>query len=203
MELAAQRGMIWEGGVCDEVAEFFSGWCSMRCFACAAARLHPPDNSVIRGVLTRRLEGGKCMGTAEKLFNGWDVVFWFMLVIIVILIPVCIYSFRREHQRTKADIEKSRELILKTKILDMIHETTSSTHNSTGSAVGRAVVGGAVAGPLGAAVGASTAKSNTHSTEKWTKTTFLVVYKDGSHTTKTVSNGSAWYKLYMEKLEIE
>ena len=50
LELAAQRGMIWEGGVCDEVVEFFSGWCSMRCFACAATRLHPPDNSVIRGV---------------------------------------------------------------------------------------------------------------------------------------------------------
>ena len=131
-----------------------------------------------------------------QLIIGLALVF---CLFIAFLIPGVIEAGKRE----KAEFESEKERVLKTKILDLIHEIKSSTHTSTGSAVGRAVVGGAVAGPLGAAVGASTAKTDTNSTSKWTKTTFLIIYKDGSHTTQTVANGNKWYKLYMEKLEVE
>lgn len=131
-----------------------------------------------------------------------DNVKMFLIIFVVLLvciIPLFIYGLKRE----KEEASKASERVLKTRILDKIYETQSTTHTSTGSALGRAAVGGAIAGPLGAAIGASTAKQNIESTDKWVKTIFLVIYKDGTHEMKTVANDNAWFKMYMEKLEIE
>ncbi len=66
---------------------------------------------------------------------------------------------------------------------------------STASTIGRGAIGGFLLGPVGLVGGALSGKNKN-------KTTFLIIYDDGSRETMDVKNGSLLYKTYISYLEI-
>lgn len=90
--------------------------------------------------------------------------------------------------------------VVKTRIIDSYSHSHTTGRVSTSSAVGRGIVGGMIAGPLGAAVGAGTAKKKYTTSEQRT-VVFKVWYADGHDEIKKVTQGSADYNKFIEKIE--
>ena len=111
-----------------------------------------------------------------------------LLILLDIMAPISILCAIKAKKAADVVKKSGGDMIVKTKIVDSYGKT------STASAAVRGTVGNAVAGPVGAIVGASTAKVNR-------STTFLIFYKSGRKTTKTVPNNSLEYQKYIKYLE--
>ena len=111
-------------------------------------------------------------------------------VFIIIILPVLIYYAYSSDRKKSMNKE-----IRYAEIIDSSHIATSRTAGM--SAFGRGLVGGAILGPLGMAAGVASASKKT-STED--KTTFLIIYNDGTQKVETVSNTSYKYKIYINKI---
>jgi len=120
------------------------------------------------------------------------------IITLMIMMPI----LAKQSEKNETALEKLRQSITKTRIIDSSHTATQTAKVKTGSAIGRAIVGDIIAGPVGGFVGASTAKQKVTVQEHHT-TTFMVYYVDGTRNHATVENGSALYNLYMEKLDLD
>ena len=127
---------------------------------------------------------------------------WFFLLLIVAVFFISFFVAKAANSTVSGDDEDDAELleseafnenrkkrIAKTVIVD------STSRKSAASGVARGLVGNAILGPVGALAGAGSAKSKG-------KTTFLVVYSDGSRDTQTVKTGGLLYKSYLQYLDV-
>lgn len=110
---------------------------------------------------------------------------------------------QREYEESlrRKSIADERFRVVKTKLLDSCHTATSTSRLNTDSALGRGILGGAAFGTVGAILGVASAEQEVTIHERHT-TTFMVWYKDGLRTHRTVDNGSDLYNIYMDKLDV-
>ena len=126
----------------------------------------------------------------KNLFNGIIMIFGW------VIFPNLIYckgkyNLEKEIGNTELKIEKENS---QDYMIDYTIFVSTETKKSAGSALARGIVGGTIAGPVGMLVGVVSGNNNA-------KTTFTVVYKDGSRSVVTVDNNSKEFELYAEHLK--
>lgn len=119
-----------------------------------------------------------------------ELILFLLLIFALIMAPILIYAAYDSDRKKRLDEE-----IFYTEIIDSSHTSTARTDGA--SAIGRGFVGGALLGPVGLAAGVASAKKRVTSEDK---TTFFIVYNDGTHEVETVSNKSPKYNIYIEKI---
>lgn len=127
------------------------------------------------------------------------IVYFVFAICILFIVLLGYFGIKKDKAKTF-----ERDNVIKTRFLDQNVTSSVTSSKTRGDSIGRAIVGGVVAGPAGTIIGAGTGKKKTtYTTAQHSSTTFLVYYKDGSQSIKTVDEGSDMYKLYLNKLSVD
>lgn len=123
------------------------------------------------------------------------------VVCFVFFMILCYSIIHAQEQAEINHAEEMREYIHYTRLIN-VNGGDVTSYTTTNGGIGRAAVGWAIAGPVGGIIGASTAGHRTYTKNGKQMYMFMVYYKDGTRERDTVEEGTPFFEVYMDKLDL-